>query len=233
MAGDKSIANGTKISKSDEAAKPWQTLIRNSLRLRLDQDKFLHLVEELNRRTPIPGHKLATLIVESQKISPKIVDPRIPLFIVQLHDARIINSYDVLAALFHECTGASETQNRSATPQTYELATNVLDHLTRCFLSAKSPKAIPETRQTLAVLSRWLEAVASTGTDSNALLQSLDHNAVLLYDYLGSLSIAMLENVRVGGVIEKAITPGRQSPLHLSSNINMSSGEYLTNCLQK
>lgn len=190
-------------------------------------------MEELNRRTPISGHKLATLIVESQRSSPRIVDPRIPVFIVRLHDARIINSYDVLAALFRECTGESEPQNRTETPQTYEVATNVLDHLTRCFLTAKSPKTIPETRQTLAVLSRWLEVVATTGTDSNALLESLDHNAILLYDYLGSLSIAMLENVRVGGVIEKAITPGMQSPLHLSSTVHMFSRESLTNCLRK
>jgi len=208
MAGDKSVANGAK-TKSDEATKQWQTLIRNSLRLRLDQDKFLRFVEELSGRTPIPGHKLAALVVESQRASTKIVDPRIPLFIAQLHDARIINSYDVLAALFSEYIGASEAHIRAATTQTYELAANVLDHLTRCFLNAKSPKTIPETRNTLAVLSRWLEAVASTGTDSDALLQSLDQNAILLYDYLGSLAIAMLENVRVGGVIEKAITTGK------------------------
>jgi mediator of RNA polymerase II transcription subunit 5 len=201
-------ANGVDSSKSDDPTKQWQTFIQNSLRLRLGEDKFRRHVEELSDRFPIAGHKLAAIVVDSHRASDKIVDPRIPIFVEQLLESHIINSYDVLAALFREYSEALESRSEKDT-SVYELETNLLDHLVRSFVSAKSPRSIPETRYALLVLSRWLESMTSANTDSDGLMHPIDHNAIVLYDSLGLLAIAMLENVRVSGVIEKAITPGR------------------------
>lgn len=198
--------------ESDDATRQWRAFIQNSLRLRLNEDRFRQYVEELGDRVSISGRKLAFIVVENRRATGKIVDPRIPVFVEQLLEANMVNSYDILAALFRDYSVASEAGNGKPVSNVCELASNLLDHLTRCFVSAKSPRSIPETRHALLVLSTWLETVASAANDGDALMQSLDHSLMLLYDSLGQLAIAMLENVRVGGVIEKAITPGRSGP---------------------
>lgn len=222
MAHVQDAAEDVEARISDEATRQWQTFVQNSLRLRLGQDKFRRYVEELSDRFPIAGHKLATIVVDSQRASGKIVDPRIPIFVEQLLESHIINSYDVLAALFREYSEALESRNGKDT-NAYELAANLLDHLMRSFVSANSPRSIPETRYSLLVLSRWLEIVTSAITDSDALMRSLDPDAIVLCDSLGLLAIAMLENVRVSGVIERAITPGRFFSYALIALLSLSS----------
>jgi hypothetical protein len=200
--------NSTARMGPEEAAKQWKSLVANSLRLRLDQDKFRHFAEELHDRAPIAGLKLASIMIESRRASGKIVDPRITLFVEQLLELHVLSSYDVLAALFREYSIAVEAEEGVSSSNICELATNILDHLTRRFVTSKSPRTIAETRHALQVLSKWLGTVAFAEIDGQSLLQSLDQRSVLLCDALGLLAIGMLENVRVCGVVEKAVTSG-------------------------
>jgi len=194
--------------KPDGATAQWRTFIQNSLRIRLDQGKFLQLAQELNDRSPIPSLKLASILLGSQTTSGKIVDPRIPIFSEQLLEARIINTNDVLAVLFQQYSDRIDTQKESSNHNGSELAAILLEHLTRGFETGKSPYTIPETRQSLVILARWLESTVTSASTSDALMQSLDHQTIPICDSLGLLATAMLENSRVVGVVAKVISKG-------------------------
>jgi mediator of RNA polymerase II transcription subunit 5 len=202
------VGNEAETIKPDRATAQWRVFIQNSLRIRLDQGKFLQLAQELGDRSPISGFKLASLLLGGQRASSKIVDPRIPIFIEQLLEARIINTDHVLAALFQQHPDRTDSQKDSSNHNGSELAVTVLDHLTKGFVTGKSPYTIPETRQSLVVLARWLESIVTTTSAGDALMQSLGHQTLPICDPLGLLATAMLENSRVAGVVAKVISKG-------------------------
>lgn len=190
--------------ETDCATAQWRAFIQNSLRIRPDQGKFHQLAQEFNDRSPIPGLKLASILLESQTASSKIVDPRIPIYAEQLIEARIINANDMLAALFQQYSYQKESSNHNGS----ELVAILLEHLTRGFVTGRNPYTIPETRQSLVVLARWLESVVTAASTSDALMQSLDQQTIPICDSLGLLATAMLENSRVIGVVAKVISKG-------------------------
>jgi len=202
------LGNGAETAKLDRATAQWRAFIQNALRIRPDQGKFLQFAQELSDQSPISGLKLASIVIASQRSSNKIVDPRIPIFIEQFLEARIINTDDVLAALFQQNPDRTDVQKDNSNHNGSELLAIVLDHLTRCFVVGKSPNTIPETRQSLLVLARWLESVVTAASPGDALIQSLDHQTFLICDSLGLLAISMLENARVTGVIAKVLSKG-------------------------
>ena len=202
------VDNAAETEKPDGATVQWRAFIQNSLRVRLDQGKFLQLAHELTARSPIPGLKLASFLLGSQTASSKIVDPRIPIFSEQLLEARIINTDDILAALFQQHSDRTDAQKNGSNHNGSELAAIILEHLTKGFVTSKSPYTIPETRQSLVVLARWLESIVTVASAGDALMQQLEHQAHPICDSLGLLATAMLENPRVVGVVAKVISKG-------------------------
>jgi hypothetical protein len=202
------VCDAAEIVKPDRATAQWRAFIQNSLRVRLDQGKFLQLAQELSDRSPIPGLKLASILLGSQTASSKIVDPRIPIFSEQLLEARIINTDDVLEALFQQHPDRTDAQKDCSNHNGSEMAAIVLDHLTKGFVTGKSPYTILETSQSLVVLARWLESIVTAASAGDALMQPLDHQALPTCDSLGLLATAMLENPRVVGVVAKVISKG-------------------------
>lgn len=206
-------------AKPDRATTQWQAFIHNCLCIRLDQSKFLQLAQELTDWSPIPGFKLVSILLRSQTDSGKIVDPRIPIYSEQLLEARIINTDDVLTALFQQHSNRTDTQRESLNHNGLDLAAILLEHLTRAFVTGKRPYTIPEARQSLVILARWLESIVTATSTGDVLMQSLDNQTIPICDSLGLLATAMLENSRVVGVIAKVISKGTLAVYYLVLDI--------------
>jgi mediator of RNA polymerase II transcription subunit 5 len=104
-----------------------------------------------------------------------------------------------------ESQGDEATQKKDdKVYNTAELESTIFDVLTRAYLPDRGqPKSQDETRVALILLTEWLNASVSRGT---ALADESDHQllveAMSVFESLGALSIAMLENQKVIGVID-------------------------------
>jgi mediator of RNA polymerase II transcription subunit 5 len=191
----------------------WTHLLDRCLERRVRGEQFSSLVGQLHRRTPIFGAKLAEILITRQGLLPRMLDPLLPVYVEALLERGRINSAELLAALYRHSRAAArpEGQEEEAKQEqeqklynSAELESNVFDVLTRAYLPDGSrPKTQDETRGVLVLLTEWLNAHVARGT---ALADETDHqvlvDAMSVFESFGALSIAMLENARVSGVIE-------------------------------
>lgn len=193
----------------------WETVVVGSLQQRVRGEMFIQVVRELDNTTFIPGRDLADILLEQQKLLPQTVDPLIPAYAETLLEEKRISTSDLLAALFkhsrQHANSKPEAESSNGTKPTVsyspaELEYQILDQLSKAYAPGGTrPSTQEEVRATLKVLGEWMSAVA---TDGDALLQTLDHQSVLMIDSLGMLGISMLENQKVVGVIDAAISKG-------------------------
>ncbi|KAE9961818.1 hypothetical protein EG328_001548 [Venturia inaequalis] len=181
---------------------------------------FIKVVRELDNTTFISGQDLADILLEQQKLLPQTVDPLIPAYAETLLEEKRISTSDLLGALFKHSRQQANSKNEaessdgskatvSSSPA--ELEYQILDQLSKAYAPGGTrPSTQEEVRATLKVLGEWMSAVA---TEGDALLQPLDHQSVLMIDSLGMLGISMLENQKVIGVVEAAISKGLRKSL--------------------
>ncbi|QDS76596.1 hypothetical protein FKW77_007518 [Venturia effusa] len=191
----------------------WERVVRSSLEKRVRGEMFIKFVRELDSTTFISGRDLADILLEQQKLLPQTVDPLIPVYAQTLLEEKRVSTSDLLSALFkhsrhHANTKVDvESSNGTRSPLSFspaELEYQILDQLSKAYAPGGTrPSTQEEVRATLKVLSEWMSAVA---TEGDALLQTLDQQSTLMIDSLGMLGIAMLENQKVIGLVDTAIS---------------------------
>ncbi|KIW05199.1 uncharacterized protein PV09_03743 [Verruconis gallopava] len=191
----------------------WTQLLDRCLQRRVRREQFHSLADQLYRRTPIMSAKLSDMLITRQELTPDMFDPLLSVYVETLLEHGRINSADLLAALYRHSKSAIKPESRDLDStekkenkvyNTAEFESAVFDMLTRAYLpDGGRPKTQDETRIALVLLSEWLEANISRGT---SLADESDHQvlveAMSVIESFGALSIAMLENARVAGVID-------------------------------
>lgn len=203
-------------------AKPselWSTFLDGCLARRIQDDQFTTLVKQLYRRSPIIGIKLANILLEEQKSIPGVLDPLIPVYVELLLEHGRINSADLLGALYKHSKSSVKTPSQDEdTPvepddQAYnvlELESTVFDVVSRAYSpGGGKPASQDEARAALKLLAEWLNATVATGA---SLVEVVDPQVfvetISVYNSLGALSIAMLENIKVIGIVDTALQKG-------------------------
>lgn len=205
-----SMANTTEL---------WTRFLDGCLERRVREEQFNPLVMKLHRRSPIIGLKLADILISRQRLMPGIVDPLLTDYAESLLDHGRISSADLLGALYKHSRASAkpESQENQSSEKggkpaynPAELESAILNILMRAYLpDGKRPASQDETRIALRVLAEWLNTIASQGT---ALMQEVDHQIIVealsVFDSIGALSIAMLENPKVIGIVDTALHKG-------------------------
>lgn len=175
--------------------------------------QFSNLVAQLHRRTPIFGAKLADILITRQGLMPGMLDPLLPVYAESLLERGRINSADLLAALYRHSKASAKADTQSSdgpgkddarTYNTAEFESTIFEVLTRAYLpEGGRPKTQDESRVALVLLAEWLNANVARGA---SLADESDHqilvDAMAVFESFGTLSIAMLENVRVAGIVD-------------------------------
>lgn len=195
----------------------WEKVVSGCLDQRVRGEKFIEVVRELDKTTLISGRDLADILLEQKKLLPRTVDPLIPVYAETLLEAERISTSDLLGALFkhsrqhanskNEASSSNGTQTAVSYSPAAELEYRILDQLSKAYaLGGTRPSTPGEVQATLKVLAEWMSAIA---TEGDALLQTLDQQSVMMIDSLGMLGISMLENQKVVGVVDTAISRGK------------------------
>lgn len=191
----------------------WTSFLDRCLERRVRGQQFHSLVAQLHRRASIFGPKLAEILITRQDRMGGMVDPLLPVYAEFLLERGRISSADLLGALYkHSKASAKVDTPKVATfsptggkiCNTAEFESIIFEVLTRAYLpGGGQPKTQDETRVALVLLTEWLNANVTRGTN---LADESDHqtliDAMTVFESFGALSIAMLENTRVAGVIE-------------------------------
>ena len=206
----------------------WTRFLDRCLERRVRGPQFHSLVAQLHRRTPIFGAKLADILITRQTLMPGMLDPLLPVYAESLLERGRINSADLLAALYRHSkaaakpdTDSSEAAEKATTKvyNTAELESTVFEVLTRAYLpDGGRPKTQDETRVALVLLTEWLNASVARGT---SLADESDHqvlvDAMAVFEAFGLLSIAMLENAKVAGVVDVMLS--KEAKKKLAQNL--------------
>jgi mediator of RNA polymerase II transcription subunit 5 len=197
----------------------WVKFLDGCLQRRLRAEQFDRFAIELYQRSPIMERKLADILLSRQELLNAMVDPLLSVYAGCLLESNRLSSADLLGALFRRSSNyvtATGSNNDVSTPQSKqarnpaELEHTILDQLTRLYIpGGKRPKTQQETRVALRILAEWMATMSTSG---DALLQSLDQQAIIICDSLGMLATAMLENPKVIGVIDTALPKGTGFP---------------------
>lgn len=202
--------------KTDPARDQWERVVGGSLQQRLRGEMFFKIVRQFDDTMFISGRELADVLLDQQKLLPQTVDPLIPVYAEVLLEEERISTSDLLGALFKHSRQHAHTKTQGDSPDGVkptptcspaELEYRILDQLSKAYAPRGTrPNTQEEVRATLKIMVEWMSAVA---TEGDALLQTLDQQSVLMIDSLGMLGVWMLENPKVVGVIETAISKGK------------------------
>jgi hypothetical protein len=141
-------------------------------------------------------------------------DPLITAYLESLLLSRKVNGADLLSSLYaqskYRVAGLGNESSLSEKPE-FEKASNdiesvVLELTARQILKNVMPASPTEARGILAALAVWMSAVSNS-----SMHLALDQQTGNMFDTLGTLAIASLENPRIAGVIDQWYSKGKSA----------------------
>ncbi|KAF1988129.1 Med5-domain-containing protein [Aulographum hederae CBS 113979] len=198
-------------------ARKWKLLFHGCVMKRTATDQFEKYARGLRKSSSIPGRQLAELLMKSQLRIFKSGDIRILVYAEKLLEMDLINSADLLRALFSMSRDHPQPSNpeQGATKREKaqwhsprEMEVWMLEMVSRSIIYNKRPKTQTEARAMLLVLTEWLEGSVSSKS-SDAILEAMGtgnpnerDQTTLTHNALGLLAVVMIENPKLAGIID-------------------------------
>jgi hypothetical protein len=211
----KEIAYRQKLTSNPNA---WPNLISQCLSRRIRKEHFDTLANQLYEDSPIAGRKLVDLLLDyNQKNTAVMTDPLMTAYLDSLLVSRKVSGADLLSSLYvrskYRVRDQGNENSLSEKPESEkgsnDIDSVVLELSARQILKNAMPATPTEARGILESLAVWMSAVSNS-----SMHLALDQQTGNLYDSLGTLAIASLENPRIAGVIDQWSSKGR-SALHI------------------
>lgn len=210
----------------DPLIKEWSLFLDRCLENRIRAELFDSAAAQLYGESPLPGRKLATLLLRPRSAIANSLDPRIIVYTERLLTAKRIDASDVLAAAFQfsrdrplktteEETSAKEDASRWLNPS--ELEEVVFQRLHKAFSTGERPASSAEGIRTVAIVSRWMSAMVTSHTNDSmiqamaGLQQHPQQQSISVREGLGMLVVGLIENARVLQLLSKEPVKGRHS----------------------
>ena len=189
--------------------KEWSVFLDRCLHQRVQADVFDAATAQLHRKSPLPGHKLAALLLKPRSASASTVDPRVIIYLERLLALRKVDASDVLSATFYyskdRLPKASEdaTENEPEWSNSPELEEVVCHRLHKAFAAEERPISNTEGLQTLIVVTRWMQAMVTSHT-SDTMMQAMagisqqpQQQDINVREALGVLAVGLIENSKI------------------------------------
>ncbi|KAL6706140.1 mediator complex subunit [Coniothyrium glycines] len=198
----------------DNINRDWMVLLDKCLENRIQANVFAALVTQLHAKSPLPGRKLAALLLRPRSANLISIDPRIPVYLEQLLALQKVDASDVLASTFQYSTdrlpktGNEDAQKGAQWNNPPELEEIIFHRLHKVFASDERPVDNSEGIRTLIVVTRWMQAMVTSHT-SNTMIQAMagiqaqpQQHLINVREGLGMLIVGIIENQKMLRILE-------------------------------
>jgi mediator of RNA polymerase II transcription subunit 5 len=202
----------------DPLIKEWTLFLDRCLEFRIRPELFEATAAQLYGKSPLPGRKLANLLLRPRTAAASSIDPLIIIYAEHLLAANRIDASDVLVSAFQFSRDrpprAGEDQNpvKDNPSRWYnppELEEILFQRLQKAFSTGKRPATNEEAVHTVAMVSRWMSAMVTSHTNDSMIqamagIQQHPHQqSINLREGLGMLVVGLIENGRILQLLSK------------------------------
>jgi mediator of RNA polymerase II transcription subunit 5 len=221
----------------DSLVKEWALFLDRCLENRIHTNLFDAAASQLHRKSPLPGRKLASLLLRPRTAAAHSLDPRVIIYVERLLALKKVDASDVLSAAFQysrdrpvrageEGVASKEDSTRWHNPP--ELEEIIFHRLHKAFLTGERPVTNAEAVRTLIVVSEWMKSMVTSHTADDSMIQAMagiqqhpQQQSLNVREALGMLLVGLIENIRILELLSKDELKGRCIQF-LSSTCHMS-----------
>lgn len=202
--------------------KEWTTFLDRCLQHRVQAELFDAATAQLHQKSPLPGRKLAALLLKPRTPGAISVDPRVIIYLERLLALKKVDASDVLSAIFYFSkdrvpkNGEDASGNVSTRTNSPELEEVVCHRLHKAFAAEERPLNNTEGMQTLLVVTRWMQAMVTSHT-SDTMIQAISgiqqqpqQHTINVREALGVLVVGLIENSKILLILNHPSAKGRQ-----------------------
>lgn len=189
--------------------KEWTLFLDRCLEGRIQADLFAAALVQLHARSPLPGPKLAALLLRPRSAGASSIDPRVIIYLERLLALKKVDAADVLSATFSFSkdrlpkTGDETAPRDSQWNNPPELEEIVFHRLHKAFAAEERPVNNSEAIRTLIIVTRWMQAMVTSHT-SDTMIQAMagiqqqpQQQSINVREGLGVLVVGIIENPKI------------------------------------
>jgi mediator of RNA polymerase II transcription subunit 5 len=209
----------------DPLIREWSVFFDRCLQHRILAPVFDELALQLHGKSPLPGAKLAALLLKPREPAAASIDPRVIVYCERLLALSKVTAADVLAATFQHSKDrlprVEEDQNASKDdpsrwPNPPELEEIIFDRLHRMFSTGERPITGNERIGTVTIVSKWMMAMVTSHT-SDSMIQAMvggvqqhpQQSSINVREGLGMLVVNLIENHKTLQLLNTEQAKGR------------------------
>jgi mediator of RNA polymerase II transcription subunit 5 len=222
----------------DSLVKEWALFLDRCLENRIRADLFDAAATQLHGTSPLPGRKLAALLLRPRSAVANSLDPRVIVYVERLLALKKVDASDVLSAAFQysrdrparageEGVASKEDPARWHNPP--ELEEIIFHRLHKAFSTGERPVTNAEAVRTLFVVSGWMASMVTSHTNDSmiqamaGIQQHPQQQSLNVREALGMLLVGLIENIRILELLSKDELKGRciqflSSTCHMTLN---------------
>lgn len=188
------------VVMSSEAAKPWQTAIKNALLRGVTVERLEPALRKLKERYPLHSTEIAAVLLSFRASVGSADDPLLFGYIRLFLKTNCVNTADVLTALLRTSTYGPANDGDPGAVQRLGLPSceeKIFGLLTQIHLNSALPLSTWELYQLVDNITDWLRVISQYETRKQlegAGLHHVDWFSCGIYEALGSLAISVFEN---------------------------------------
>lgn len=194
----------------DSLIKEWALFLDRCLETRIRADLFDAAATQLYGKSPLPGRKLAALLLKPRSAAASSLDPRVIVFVERLLALKKLDASDVLSAAYQYSRDrplqSKEDSSRWNNPP--ELEEIIFHRLHKAFSTGERPVSNAEAARTVIVVSAWMASMVTSHTSSMiqamaGIQQHPQQQSINAREALGMLLVGLIENIRILDVLTK------------------------------
>jgi hypothetical protein len=199
----------------------WTLFLDRCIERRISADLFDAAAAQLHAKSPLPGRKIAELLLRPRAANTNSVDPRVIIFLERLLALKKVDASDVLNSAFQYSkdrlpkTGDDGTSKNTEWHNPPELEEVIFHRLSKAFQAEERPVRLDEGLGTLIGVTRWMQTMVTSHT-SDTMIQAMagiqqqpQQQSINVREGLGMLVVGVIENQKMLSILNNHRAKGR------------------------
>jgi mediator of RNA polymerase II transcription subunit 5 len=201
--------------------KEWTLFLDRCIDRRIQPDLFDAAAAQLHAKSPLPGRKIAELLLRPRAANTNSVDPRVIIFLERLLALKKVDASDVLNSAFQYSkdrlpkTGNDGTSKNTGWYNPPELEEVIFHRLSKAFQAEERPVRLNEGLGTLIGVTKWMQTMVTSHT-SDTMIQAMagiqqqpQQQSINVREGLGMLVVGVIENQKMLSILNNHRAKGR------------------------